>query len=304
MKETLTIDAKKENDSLLIFPSKPVLSSRKVNWNNIHVAHYVLSANEVPEHLPAQNVIVIHHKPLKTVNWLINGNIQSENIETGNVVVVPANVSHSVCWHEEASFTLMLLEPEFISRTAYEFVDPDRVEILPHFAQPDRLIYKLGQQLKSKLASNTPVCQVSIESAASVLAVHILKNYCGSKATIGKIPEGLPNGKLRLVVDYINTYIDQNLGLIELAELVHMSRAHFIRQFKHSTGVPPHQYVIQCRLEKVKTLLATTDLSIAEIAQCTGFSSHSHLSKIFHNHLSITPHEYRQIYYVGVYLKN
>jgi AraC family transcriptional regulator len=294
VKESLNIDFRKESDRLLIFSSKPVLSSGKANWNNIDLAHYVLPASEIPEHFPTQAVIAIHHQPLKTVDRSIGGNIQREHVETGNVVVVPANLSHSVRWYEEASFTLMLLDTEFINRTAYEFMDPDQVEILPRFSHPDQLIYRLGQRLKSKLSSNTRVCQVYIESAASVLAVHLLMNYCRSKATNSKI-EGLTNRKLQLVVDYVNAHLDQNFGLITLAQLANMSRAHFIRQFKHSMGVSPHQYLMQCRLDKVKHLLANTDLSIAEIAQRTGFSSHSHLSKAFCKHLSMTPHRYRQI---------
>jgi AraC family transcriptional regulator len=303
MAKPLIVDGNKESNSLQLLPFKPLLSSRSAGWNNIHLANYVLPAYEVPEHLPAQTAIVIHHQSL-TVKRNLGGQVQRELIELGEVVVVPAYVSHASSWHEEASFTLLTLEPKFIARTADEFIDPDQVEILPHFAQPDPLIYKIGRQLKSKLESNAQVCQLFVESAASLLAVHLLTHYCGRKHTLGKAPDGLPKTKLRLVIDYINTYLDQNLGLLELAQLVQMSRAHFIRQFKRSVGVAPHQYLIQCRLERAKTLLATTDLNIAEIAQGSGFSSHSHLSRIFHQHLSITPHQYRQGYYVGVYSKN
>lgn len=303
MANPLIVDRNKESDIWRILPFEPLLSSYNVGWDSIHLAHYSLPAYEVPEYLPAQTAIVIHHQSL-TVKRALDGQIQHDRIEPGKVVIVPAQISHAASWTEEVSFTLLILEPKFIAHTAYEFVDPDRIEILPHFAQLDPLISKIGQQLKSKLESTEQVCQFFVESAASVLTVHLLKHYCGCKHTISQPPDGLPKGKLRLIVDYIHAHLDQNLGLLELAQLVHMSQAHFTRQFKQATGVAPYQYLIQCRLERAKALLVTTELNIAEIAQDTGFSSHSHLSRLFHQHLSITPQNYRQMYYVGVYPKN
>jgi AraC family transcriptional regulator len=295
MAKPLLIDCKKATAGLQILSSEPLLSSRNSGWNSVYLADYSLPAHEAPEHIPEQNVIVVNHQ-LITVNRGLDGRRQNDRVAPGDVVVVPEKVHHVASWQREASFTLLVLEPKFIAHTAYEFVDPDQVDILPHFAQSDPLIYKIGRQLRSRLEFRAPACQLFVESAASLLAVHLLTHYCGRKHTIGKAPDGLPRSKLQLVIDYINTYLDRDLRLLELAQLVQMSRAHFIRQFKQSTGVSPHQYLIQCRLERAKTLLVTTDLNIAEIAQCSGFSSHSHLSRLFHQYLSLTPYNYRQMY--------
>lgn len=73
-----------------------------------------------------------------------------------------------------------------------------------------------------------------------------------------------------------------------------MSRYHFIRLFKQSTGMTPYQYLTQCRLERAQHLLANTDLTIAEIAERVGFATHSHFTKVFRQHFSVTPKVYRQ----------
>ena len=295
MKKLLTIDLTKENASLQIFPSVPRLSSNKVSWYGIGLEYHRLAAHATPECCPAQHVVVINHQPLAKVKRQLNGCVKHERIGSGDIVVGPANVSHFVCWETEAEFTLLFLEPALIASTADEFNAPDRVEILPHFAQPDPLIYQIGLALKSQLEFNEWGNKLYVESAASMLAVHLLQHYCTRKHTIEKYTGGLPNYKLRQVVDYINAHLDQNLGLASLAELVQMSHYHFGRLFKQSTGVTPYQYLIECRLERAKSLLVNTDLSIAEIAKRTGFSSHSHLTRLFCKHLSVTPHEYKQM---------
>lgn len=295
MKKLLTIDLTNEDASLQIFPSVPRVSSSKVGSYGIGLEYHRLAAHATPEHCPAQHAIVINHQPLASVKRQLNGCIKHERIGSGDIVVCPANVSHFACWEAEAEFTLLFLEPALIAGTADELNAPDRVEILPHFAQPDPLIYQIGLALKSQLESNEWGNKLYVESAASMLAVHLLQHYCTHKHTIEKYTGGLPNYKLRQVVDYINAHLDQNLGLASLAELVQMSHYHFGRLFKQSTGVTPYQYLIECRLERTKSLLVNTDLSIAQIAKRTGFSSHSHLTRLFCKHLSVTPHQYKQM---------
>ncbi|TBR56919.1 hypothetical protein B4U84_26090 [Westiellopsis prolifica IICB1] len=295
MEKPLIIDLTKEDASLQILPSIPRLSSSKVGWHGIGLEYHRQPAHTAPEHCPAQHVVVIHHQPLAKVKRQLNGCDRVERIGSGDIVVCPANVSHFACWEAEVQFTLLFLESALIAHTAYEFIDPDRVEILPHFAQPDPLIYQIGLALKSQLESNEWDSKLYAESAASMLAVHLLQHYSARKHTIREYTGSLPKYKLRQVVDYINAHLDQNLDLTELALLVQMSHYHFVRLFKQSAGITPYQYLIKCRLEKVKSLLVNTDLSMAEIAKRTGFSSHSHLTRLFCKHLSVTPREYRQM---------
>jgi AraC family transcriptional regulator len=81
-----------------------------------------------------------------------------------------------------------------------------------------------------------------------------------------------------------------------MAKVVGVSRYYFVRLFKNSTGLTPYQYLIECRLEKAKDLLINTQLPISNIAHLSGFATHSHLTKVFQKHLSITPKIYRQMH--------
>jgi AraC family transcriptional regulator len=294
MQKNLAINPPKKSVGLKISPDEqPLVSSFDAGWNNIHLESYLLTANECPEHSPEQNVIAIFHRPLKVLKKLLGDEAKDICIKTGDVVIMPASVAHSACWDEEALVTFLYLEPEFVAHAAYEFIKPDRVEILPHFAQSDPVIYEIGRSLRSKLEADRAVNQMYVDSAAAFLASHLLENYCADKNNIEENTNALSCKDLQQVVDYIEAHLDWDLGLTELANLVDMSHHHFSRLFKKSMGVAPHRYLIERRIERVTHLLVSTNLGIAEIAKLTGFSSHSHLCLTFRKHLSVTPDRYR-----------
>ena len=58
-----------------------------------------------------------------------------------------------------------------------------------------------------------------------------------------------------------------------LANVSHVSEAHFARSFKEAFGLPPHRYLLTRRIERAKALLRDTELTITEIAFQTGWGS-------------------------------
>lgn len=92
-----------------------------------------------------------------------------------------------------------------------------------------------------------------------------------------------------MVTDYISDRLDRELSLNELAAIAQLSPYHFSRAFKQSTGISPHQYVIQCRVERAKQLLQQGKMSIGEIAIACGFSHQSHLNRHFKRLTGVTP---------------
>ena len=103
----------------------------------------------------------------------------------------------------------------------------------------------------------------------------------------------LPWGRLRRVIEYIQQNLDKDLPLAELAALVYISPYHFARLFKRSTGVPPHRFVIRQRIARASAILATPELSIAQISRLVGFRTASHFSTVFRRVTGITPNGYR-----------
>jgi AraC family transcriptional regulator len=167
------------------------------------------------------------------------------------------------------------------------------VELVFHFLQSDLLLYQIVQTLKAELETNSNCDRFYVKSLANFLCVHLLKKYSTYQPKLNQFTSGLSNSQLRQAIDYINDYLNKEIRLVDLAELLNMSPYYFATLFKRSTGVSLYQYIIKHRLEKAKRLLADRNLSIANIALQCGFVNQSHFTKTFRRHLAITPKTYR-----------
>jgi len=107
----------------------------------------------------------------------------------------------------------------------------------------------------------------------------------------------LPGSRLRRVTEYIREHLDQHLTLAQLGAVVCMSPYHFARLFQHSTGLPPHRFVVRARIDHAASLLlAAPEPSIARISQTVGFRTPSHFATVFRRLMGVTPRAYRAAY--------
>jgi len=104
---------------------------------------------------------------------------------------------------------------------------------------------------------------------------------------------GLPGHVLRRIIERMRCF-SCDLSLQALAKESGYSRVHFIRMFRAATGDSPHNYLLNLKLERARELLKTPSLSLIEIALECGFSSHSHMSRLFRKSVGVTPSAYRR----------
>ena len=93
------------------------------------------------------------------------------------------------------------------------------------------------------------------ESLATILTVHLIRHTTGAHRLPASANGVLPHRKLRTVVEYIMENLEGSPRLEQMAAVAHLSPYHFARQFKTSTGLAPHQYLISCRIERAQHLL-------------------------------------------------
>lgn len=86
----------------------------------------------------------------------------------------------------------------------------------------------------------------------------------------------------------------ENLTVSYLAERANLHQDYFSRLFLRYAGQRPLSYIHEKRIERAQYLIATTDLSYAEIAEEIGFENLSHFSKVFKKVLNLTPGEYKK----------
>lgn len=102
--------------------------------------------------------------------------------------------------------------------------------------------------------------------------------------------------RLSDVLEYMRLHCTEDLSLNQLAVQAGVSRTHFVRLFRQSTGESPKQFQSKLRLEHARHLLtAAPHLSVLDIARQCGYYDQSHFAQAFRRSYRITPAMYRSI---------
>jgi AraC family transcriptional regulator len=262
-----------------------LLSSEQQNWNGILVHHYQLppQLDWVPAPEIIAHVINIVVRGTGAQQSRLDGRITPLRPTPGTMALVPSLAPASYTWNASFEVAHFYLSPALVTAAAAEIccTDPDRVALIPTLGFRDPFIVQLSQALLNELKGGSPMGRLYAESLTQTLVLHLLCHYSTLSAPRTGPSHRLPPAQLNLVLDYIEDNVASDISLNDLAALIHLSPAYFARQFKHAVGMPPYQYLIHCRVERAKVLLAIGRMTIAQIAQIVGFADHAHLSRHF-----------------------
>jgi len=188
------------------------------------------------------------------------------------------------------------LSKDLISRTAEEMGghDPARLALIECIGFQDPLLTQIGLALRRELEQSAPAGKLYAQTAAQMLAVHLLRHYASTAIDIKEFPQGLTRHQVKRVTDFIRVHLSQDLSLEILAEQIGFSVYYFARLFQQTMGASPHQFVLCQRIERAQRLLMETNMPLASIALECGFANQSHLTQVFKRHLALTPRSYRQ----------
>jgi AraC family transcriptional regulator len=172
--------------------------------------------------------------------------------------------------------------------------DPATLHIEEQVRFHDPLLLQLGLVLHQELEQPTATGGLYAQTAAQLLAVHLLRHYASVGTHIWEPARGLTQRQVHRVLAFVQANLGHDLPLATLAQQVHLSPYHFARMFRQATGKSPHQCVLRLRLERAQWLLRTTDLPLAQIATESGFAHQSYLTNTFKRRLGLTPRAYRR----------
>ncbi|MDZ8260224.1 AraC family transcriptional regulator [Nostoc sp. ChiQUE01b] len=287
----------KEDEVFPLFPRLPILTSLQAGWHGASFVYMCQPAYEFPEvctPLWHSLVIFTHGARVIHAERKMDGRKHHDAVIGGDIIITPVNVGHQAAWDAEGDFILLAIEPQIFARAVDETANAEQIQLLPHFATPDPLIYQIGLALKGILENNPLGSRLYAETMMTALSVHLMQHYSTRKPILKAYKNGLPRHQLQQVIDYIHEHLDQNLGLAELAALIPISSHYFSQLFKESTGMTPHKYIISCRVKRAQELLLKGGMTIAEIADLVGFASQSHLNFHCKRLIGVTPKTIQQ----------
>jgi AraC family transcriptional regulator len=258
------------------------------------VSYVSIDPHCFPEHKTPQITIVIpfERTSFQAIWHTRSGQLKQQHVRSGHVCILPANLPHEVRLERRQESINIKFKSELIEQIAAELVGKN-VEIIEQWTARDPLIRQLGSDLRREFKQQPPR-KMYVESAAQVLANHLVRHYSTDPVSIEETTAQLMPKQFQQAIDYIHERIDQDISLSELADVVQMSQYRFARAFKQSTGMPPHQYLLSQRIDRAKQLLTMTQLPISDISYQLGFANQSHFTATFRRFTTVTPNMYRK----------
>jgi len=181
-----------------------------------------------------------------------------------------------------------------VARESFTVVERDGIS--------DPVLETLARSILAEMEAPGPAGSLYADTVACTLCAYILRRYSEptDPATAPIPTTGYVNGKLsdpRLErsIAFIEQNLEHELSLETLAREATLSLYHFARAFKSATGLAPHRYVLQRRVERARALLRDGEISIATVAARCGFASQAHLTHVFRRITGSTPGAYRAL---------
>lgn len=184
-------------------------------------------------------------------------------------------------------------------RAQFLFVSPERAEVvlghLPRRLAPQahqrslrsRALELMFDALSADLAQGSPAGPLVGDSLIAAALAQLAGAHELSPGPLGVSAR-------ERAIEYMETHFAEPVSLQDLAAAAGTGVRQFCRAFRAATGVSPHQYLLQRRVEHAKSLIAK-DLPLADVAQQCGFADQSQLTRTFARHVGTTPGRYRAL---------
>lgn len=244
-----------------------------------------------------------HSHSAFTVTAILAGNLTAAiassefDLPAGHIAFTNPNESH---WarSEEVEFVSISISPvlvnELISETGLTRTDADIIFQSP--VARDEMIIQIARALAEELANRRAGHEAMLNAIVRQLTIHLLRSHLTVRkpARIELSRAGPVDRRLRRAIEFMHDNFSRELALEEIAAAAYLSEYHFARLFKQITGVTPHVYLANLRIERARKMLVETALPIIEIAAMVGYQSQSHFTKIFKSVTGVTPRAYRE----------
>ncbi len=211
--------------------------------------------------------------------------------EAGKLSAYSPNVPHTEMPSDvPPRYVAIMIEPGLFDDAARHYTEKPlkfRGESFPAGQSLRDIIRRFMQEADSRL----PGAGAVLRALETELCHAILREATGVKPGHDRVSARM---EIDRAIEYMHEHLSEKISIDKIASAASMSRSHFMRVFRSETGTSPMDYLGTMRLERAKKLLGAGEMSIAEVALASGFSSPSHLTERFTRKFGVSPSLYRK----------
>lgn len=249
------------------------------------------------------------NRPYHTVAWRLSGALVRRVLPNRQSVELlsPEGFSIQPAMHDlrmvadgQIRFAHFCANDQFMRRIATEWAGErgDRSELLAenHVMRVDaEVVPMLDQYLRRALDDHDRPTRLEMDCRASLLMLQLVRKHSTIEDRDRRIATGsLSPSRLSRVCEAMNADLSAEVSLAQMARLCGVTYHHFCHAFKASTGLPPHRWLIEARINRACELLRTTNRTIADIAAAVGYEDPTQLARAFRARRGTTPVLYRR----------
>lgn len=250
-----------------------------------------------------------HAAPYHTIEWhfapadvarVLPGGQKLETLACNGFILRPAGAHVPVVAAGPAKYAQFCWSDEFARSVAMDWVGEsgDRADLFAcerYMRTDPALMVMLDVYLRRAVDEDEPPTRLEMDSRANLIVLQVLKRHSVLALRAERSRRGgLAPHHLRKVCEMMTRNLEEEIPLAELAAVVGVSYHHFCHAFKASTGMAPHQWLVEARVERACELLRGTRLSVTEIAAMVGYEDPNQLLRVFRSRRGTTPAAYRR----------
>lgn len=204
---------------------------------------------------------------------------------TGDVWVIPADYrSTASARTADCEFTQLTLPTSILGDARLQ----------PVLAKQDRLLHTMTDRIADLAERDDVLARLLRESIVEGLCLHIRDRFSEAIPVADDCAPELNRVQQHRIIEFLHDSPDVHVDLASLAKLVDMHVHEFRRAFTNTFRTTLYQFVLDQRIQRAKTLLTNSALSMTEISAEVGFSNPSHFSTTFKQRVGVTPTVFRR----------
>jgi AraC family transcriptional regulator len=275
-------------------PGQLTVRSPDDGWDGVSVRGYRYAGSDVEVPPMRDYMIVAYRRGTTAMRRQLDGRWTEEHLGPGDVSLLTRAADSHWVWPEDVEVVHVYLTQDELAATCREMYgrQVQDVELLDEVRADDPAIHRTAMLIAHEAAQGAAGSRLMVDSLTCQLSVHILRRHAH---VLFREPgrEQLTYAQQRAVRDYVHEHLSEGISLDDLAGAAGLSRFHFARCFRQTTGTSPHEFVVRERVARAEVLLRRTHDPLLDIATRCGFADQSHMTRVVKKHLGRTPGQVR-----------
>jgi AraC family transcriptional regulator len=240
------------------------------------------------------HVIMAYNGLMQRMERRSGRSVATGTFRPGVVIIIPEGSSSRWDIPKPVDVVQLYLPHTMLTRVAREADTATPTDLLERTAHPDPITSRLLLTAADAMEGNSALDALFRHQLTDLLATRLLAAHTGSPTTFQPTMGGLSPKVLLRAIERLRSDSDADLSLAALASEAGLSRFHFCRAFKESTGLSPHAWLRQYRLEQAMNMLRDTDASVVSVAAALGYSTQTAFAAAFRKLTGETPSDWRK----------